>query len=536
MADGRTSSANGRSVVTKLGGLLAEHAAGQTPAAPAGPAAEGGASLSAGAVPVPGLASTAPAPAANGAGPADVRAATALPGALPVPWDEVTRLRQQVADDVDVVKRERRQAGTPLADQDLEEVVRAQVRRRVAQWAQQWSLTHPPLPGEDLERLRTEVFNLIFLAGVLQRVLDRPGVEDVLVDGAWMYIDSHSRPRERLRSPFSSKAQAIEWVNQMAAVSGHGERLLSYATARVEFDLPDGSRVAATLLTDDVVIAIRRHVLEHATLADLVAWGAVDTVLAAFMSAAVKAGLSIIIAGDMATGKTTLMRALGREVPAKERLATLESEPELRLNYDDPDRHAHVLAFRTRQGNGEKDAAGQVTLADLVPVSLRYKATRVLVGEVRGDEAVAMLEAMIAGGAGSMCTLHAKDPQAVVDRLLVPLARAGLSDQAAYRLIAAAVDLIVYVDRIDETDLGGQEHRFVSHVWETAGRGEGGGVALSQLFAPRLEEGEERAVPTRTPMNERRLQKLERKGFQRRWLVDYPHGQWPPLRRAGGAA
>lgn len=534
MADWRTpNGTKGQNVATRLGGLLSEHAATHPtthPAPPAGP--PGSAPVATPVAPAPGP----PAPVPQGAGPADIGAATSLPGALPVPWGEITKLRQQVANDVDHLKKDRRQAGSPLGEKDLEEVVRARVRSRVAEWAQTWSLTNPPLSGEELERVRTEVFNLIFLAGALQRVLDRPGVEDVLVDGERMYIDSHGKPRERVHSPFSSRSQAVEWVNQMAAASGHGERLLSYATGKVEFDLPDGSRVAATLLTDDVTIAIRRHVAEAATLADLEKWGTVDTIVASFLSAAVKAGLSIIIAGDMATGKTTLMRALGREVPAHERLATLESEPELRLNHDDPDRHAHVLAFRTREGNGERDATGRVTLADLVPVSLRYKATRVMVGEVRGDEAIAMLEAMIAGGAGSMCTLHAKDPEAVIDRLMVPLARAGLSDQASYRLIAAAVDLIVYVDAIDETDQGGQVHRFVSHVWETAGRSEGGGVALSQLFAPREDAVEPQAMPTRTPMNERRLRKLERKGFHRRWLIDYPNGQWRPLRRAGGAA
>ncbi|MFD6923689.1 CpaF family protein [Streptomyces sp. NPDC059944] len=512
---------------TRLAGLLADHT---RPAPP--PATRAGAS--------PAAAPAGLTVAANGpakpAGPSEVVAAASLPGALPVPWDAITALRQQVAADINALRKERRAAGAPLGSQDLEEAVRGRVRARVAEWAQQWALGHPPLTSDELERVRTEVFNLMFLAGALQRVLDRPGVEDVLIDGEWMYIDSHSRPRERVRSPFSTPGQAVEWVNQMAAASGHGERQLSYATARVEFDLPDGSRVAATLLTEDVVIAIRRHVLERAGLAELVQWGAVDSVLAAFLSSAVKAGLSMIIAGDMASGKTTLMRALGREVPARERLATLESEPELRLHFDDPGTHAHVLAFRTREGNGEREATGQVTLADLVPVSLRYKATRVMVGEVRGEEAVAMLEAMIAGGAGSMCTLHAKDPESVVDRLMVPLARAGLSDQAAYRLIAAAVDLIVYVDRIDETDQGGQEHRFVTHVWETAGRGEGGGVALSPVFAPREEAGEERAVPTKTPMSERRMLKLERKGFHRGWMTQYPHGQWQPMRRTGGAA
>ncbi|WP_406834854.1 CpaF family protein [Streptomyces sp. AHU1] len=518
---------NGNSLshgTTRLGGLLAGH----TQAAPPLPSPG-----------TTGLHRPGPGPAGDAggaAGPADVGVAASMPGVLPVGWEEITGLRQLVADDIDVLRKERRAAGSPLREQALEEAVRGRVRARVAEWAQQWSLEHPPLTAGELERVRTEVFNLLFLAGALQRVLDRPGVEDVLIDGVWMYIDSHDRPRQRVPSPFATTGQAVEWVNQMAAASGHGERQLSYASARVEFDLPDGARVAATLLTEDVVIAIRRHVLEKAGLAELVQWGAVDPLLAAFLSAAVKAGQSMIIAGDMASGKTTLMRALGREVPARERLATLESEPELRLNFDDPGLHAHVLAFRTREGNGERDAAGRVNLHDLVPVSLRYKATRVMVGEVRGEEAVAMLEAMIAGGSGSMCTLHAKDPQSVVDRLMVPLARAGLSDQAAYRLIAAAVDLIVYVDRIDETDLGGREHRFVSHVWEMAGRGEGGGVALSPVFAPGEEAGEERAVPTRTPMSERRMRKLERKGFYRRWLSEYPHGQWQPMRRAGGAA
>ncbi|MFE0495444.1 CpaF family protein [Streptomyces albidoflavus] len=512
---------------TRLGGLLAEHA---TRARPEPPVAT---PLPAPAPAPSGTPSPVPTPAPGGAGAADVAVAAELPGVLPVPWEEITGLRQQVADDVDQLKRERRQAGTPLSDRDLEEVVRARVRSRVAKWAGQWALTHRPLAADELERLRGEVFNLMFLAGALQRVLDRPGVEDVLIDGDQMWIDSHGKPREITRSPFKDRAQAIEWVNQMAAASGHGERLLSYATAKVEFDLPDGARVAATLLTENLTIAIRRHVLERATLHDLMQWGSVDWLTGGFLSAAVKAGLSIIVAGDMATGKTTLMRALGREVPKSERLATLESEPELRLNHDDPGQHAHVLAFRTRESNGE-NGAGEVTLADLVPISLRYKATRVMVGEVRGSEAVAMLEAMIAGGAGSMCTLHSKDPESVVDRLMVPLARAGLSDQAAYRLIASAVDLIVYVDAIDETSMGGQVHRFVSHIWETAGRSEGGGVALGQLFGPRV--GDPRARPTRTPVSERRMHKLERKGFQRRWLVEHPDGGWPALELKGASA
>ncbi|RPK55813.1 ATPase, T2SS/T4P/T4SS family [Streptomyces sp. ADI95-17] len=476
-----------------------------------------------------------PAASAATAGPSDVSTAASLPGALPVPQEKISELRQKVADDVDNIKKERRAKGETLDTAALEQVVRTQIRVRVAEWAQEWSYENTPLTSEQITVLRGELFNLFFLAGALQQVLERPGVEDVLIDGRWMYVDARGQQRQRLRSPFTSDEQALEWVNQMAAMSGHGERLLSYATGKVDFDLPDGSRVAATMLTEPhLVISIRRHLLEKATLDELVKWGSIDTLLLAFLRAAVRAGLSIIIAGDMASGKTTLMRALGREVPAKERLATLEGEPELRLNYDEYGQHAHTIAFRSREGNGEKGAAGRVTLGELVETSLRYRATRVMVGEVRGTEAVAMLKAMMAGGAGSMCTLHAKDPESVVDRLMVPLTEGGLSDSSAYRLIAAAVDLIVYVDRVDETDIGGGEHRFVTHVWETAGLSERAGVALTHLFAPNEELGEVRAVPTTSAMDGRRAKKLARHGFLVPWRRQRPHGTWEPLKLVDG--
>ncbi|MEV5880655.1 CpaF/VirB11 family protein [Streptomyces sp. NPDC052101] len=539
MADAK---ANGQVNGTMLGGLLAQHAANRSAQPPTvqPPAAHG----PAGTGPVP---PTIPAPAAAAeAGPASTAGVAELPGAVPAPWEEIIKLRQRVADDVDTVKKERRRGGQELHERDLAEVTRSCVRNRVAEWAtHEWVLSHNPLSDSDLDQVRTQVFNLIHLAGEMQQVLDRPEVEDVLIDGEWMCIDSHGRPQEWVRSPFSSRQQAIEWVNQMASSSGHGERLLSYTTGAVDFELPDGSRVAATVLTQRVTIAIRRHTLERATLADLHQRGMVDNVLASFLSCAVKAGLTVLIAGNMATGKTTLMRALGREIPAHERVATLESDRE--LNLDGPDTPAHVLSFQAREGNGERDASGraigEITLSDLVKISLRYKATRVMVGEVRGEEAVAMLEAMVGAGVGGMCTVHSKIPETVVERLMVPLARAGLSGDAAIRLIAAAVDLIVYVDKVDETHLGGQVHRHVTHVWETAGRGDGGGVALSKIFGPyENEDGqvlEKRAVPTGTPVSQRHMQLLEEHGFDRRWLAQYKgRGDWPALKLIGrrGAA
>ncbi|MCX4673647.1 CpaF/VirB11 family protein [Streptomyces sp. NBC_01381] len=467
------------------------------------------------------------APAAPSAGPADVAGAASLPGVLPVSPQDVQELRLRVADDI---KEERQRRGHPLERQDVEEVAEAFTHRRVAEWAAEHALTHPPLTREQQEQLRTEVFNLFFLAGSLQQVLNRPGVENIVLDGSWMYIDYIDQPRQKVPSPFGSDKRALDWVNQMASQSGHGERQLTYANGWVDFRLPDDSRVAATVLTSRQAIAIRRHRMEKAGLSDLVGWGTLDPLLATFLSACVKAGLNVVLAGDMNSGKTTMLRALGREIPARERVVTLETDRELLLDNDDTP--AHVLAFESRASNGERDDSGrligEITIADLVPVSLRYNATRVMVGEVRSDEAVPMLEAMSAGGSGSMCTLHARDPEGVIERLMLRLSMAGLTDNAASRLIATAVDLIVYIDMIDELEIGGRLHRFVSHVWEVDGRSESGGVALTRLFAPQGEDP--RAMPTKAPMTARRIAKLERKAdFDRRWLAAYPQGQWPPM-------
>ncbi|MBV7249286.1 CpaF family protein [Streptomyces sp. MW-W600-10] len=438
-----------------------------------------------------------------------------------MPSEVIQQLRLEVAEDVRLARAERGQGMEP---EDEEELAGVFAHRRVAAWHGEHAKRNPPLTRDQMAVLHEEVLNLTFRAGALQRLLDQPGVENIDIDGPVMFIDAAGQPRRTARSPFSDDRQTIDWVNAMAAQSGHGERQLSYSSPWVDFRLPDGSRVAANTLHSRVAVSIRRHSPSSSHLAKLMEYGTIDPLISAFLSACVKARMNVIVCGGMSAGKTTLLRALAREIPASERLVTIESDRELYL--DTADTPAHVLAFEARQSNGELGEAGEVTIADLVKVALRYNADRVMVGEVRGAEAFAMLDAMLASNPGSMCTLHAQHPTQVINRLMLLLSMAGLPDTTSYRMIEGAVDIVVFLEKKPAAQHGQEGQRVVSHIWEVAGLGEGGGVAMNQLFAPRPEDG--RAVPTQTPMSGARAEQLEREGgFDRRWRAHYyPDGMW----------
>ncbi|MFJ2406566.1 ATPase, T2SS/T4P/T4SS family [Streptomyces xanthochromogenes] len=250
--------------------------------------------------------------------------------------------------------------------------------------------------------------------------------------------------------------------------------------------------------------------------------------------ACVHAKLNILVVGDMGSGKTTMVRGLGREIPPFERLVTLESDRELYL--DEPGRKPGPLtfAFEARQSNGERQGdklAGEISLADMFSTALRYNASRVIVGEVRSTEVLPMLQAMSAGGSGSMCTLHVRRPHAIISRLVQLCTEAGMATEAAHHLIAASIDVVVYISYFNETGVGGRKHRFVSHIHEVHDVvGEGGRPTTTQLFAPTA--GERRAIYQNMPSF---IDDLELTGlFRREWLLDNPMKAWGPALQTVG--
>ncbi|CAM5629280.1 CpaF family protein [Streptomyces diastaticus] len=499
-------------------GILASRL-GQRRTAPAAPAAPA-------AAPAPDKV-----PASAAADPGAVPRLAGLPGQIPVGWEVIEDLQAVVSKTLSAEDPDKL-----LAEEDRRALARRLVLNAVAEWSAKYAQGNAGLTQEQEAAIGTAVFDSMYRGGRLQSLLDRDGVEDIMVDGLRAHIEFHDRPRETIERVADSHEELITWVSRMARLSGHGERALTQATPMVGFRMPDGSRVTASLLTTRPSVVIRRHRIRQHGIAELVRWGSINPVLERFLTACVHAKMNVLVVGDMGAGKTSLLRALGREIPPAERLVTLESDRELYLDEPGPKPGPVTYAFEARQSNGEVRAghgAGEVTITDMFATALRYNATRVIVGEVRSTEVLPMLQAMSAGGSGSMCTLHVRRPHAIISRLVQLCTEAGMQTEAAHHLIASSIDVVVYLTYLDETGIGGRKHRFVSHIYEVHDVvGEGGRPVTTDLFAPALHAGEPRAVYTNMPTF---IDDLERTGlFHRAWLTDKPLGAWhTPLETVG---
>ncbi|WP_052744420.1 CpaF family protein [Streptomyces odonnellii] len=464
------------------------------------------------------------------ADPGSVPRLAGLPGELPVGWDVIEDLQSKVSAELTD-----RDPDRLLEEPDRRALARSLTTSAVASWSSMYAQGNTPLTPAQEETIARAVFDAMYRGGRLQSLLDEDGVEDVMVDGLTAHVEYYDKPRRTIERVADSHDELITWVNRMARLSGHGERGLTQSTPMVGFRMPDGSRVTASLLTSRPSVIIRRHRIRQHGIAELVRWGSINPLLEAFLIACVHARMNVLVVGDMGAGKTSLLRALGREIPPAERLVTLESDRELYLDEPGPKPGPVTFAFEARQSNGERSGdnrlAGEVTLSDMFATALRYNATRVIVGEVRSTEIVPMLQAMSAGGSGSMCTMHVRRPHAIVSRLVQLCTEAGTATEAAHHLIASSIDVVVYLTYLDETGRGGRRHRFVSHIYEVHDVvGEGGRPTTSEIFAPDTAAGEPRAVFQNMPSSAF-ISDLERTGkFDRSWLTRHPLAAWgPPL-------
>ena len=377
-----------------------------------------------------------------------------------------------------------------------------EVRRRITG-------SENPLTEADERALVRSVENALWGLGRIQELLDVPGVEDIHITGC-------ERPVLRMTDgtirvvdlPVAdTDGDLIGQLQHIAAHHGSSERAFSPAQPCLNMQLPDGSRLAA--MRDVVarpIVTIRKHRLVDVRLRDLVRMDTVSVQLARFFAGLVRARQSVLVTGMPASGKTTLLRALGREISPTERFATLETEFELNLHRL-PDQHPLLYAAECRSGSTERDPstgrpAGEMTLSDLLHQTLRMSVTRVIVGEVRGAEALPMLEAMNAGMPGSMCTLHAGSAADSFERLVtaaMKAAGAAWSDAFVTRLAAQGIDYVVHLRHTTLPD--GRRTRFVAEVAEVTGVGENGGVALNRIFGPTAEDP--RAVFQLLPQNRR---------------------------------
>jgi pilus assembly protein CpaF len=382
------------------------------------------------------------------------------------------------------------------------------------------------------------VLAYLFGLGRLQAITDDPAVENVMVYGHDHVRVEYADGRiEEGPLAANDDGELVAALKRIAAIGGQTERALSAARPTLNMRLPNGNRLAAlTVVTPKPVVVARRHRTMKVDLDDMVTLGGVDVLLRHFLAALVRANLNVIISGPPNSGKTTLMRAMATEIPHGEWFATMETEYELGLH--ETGEFPWVVPIEAREGHGDLGPdgrpIGEVSLERVFPDMLRLSMTRVLVGEVRSAEITPMFDAMNTMR-GSMCTVHARHADGVLNRLAELLMRYGCADTltGAWLTIVNTLDYIVYVEMVNETAIGGRRHRFVSHVIEILGVGDGTRPSTQTIFGPGADG---RAIPRFHP--ERTRDDLTRAGFDLRWLNNKA-GMWQQplalISRGGGS-
>lgn len=399
---------------------------------------------------------------------------------------------------------ERRALARRLAEEALDERARQDMG---AGWA--------PRSAEDDAALVDDVLDMLFGLGGLQRLIDDPSVENIDVNGCdCVWVTHADGTKVRLGRVAASDAELVALVRAAAARFGLSERRFDAAQPELDLRLPDGSRLSAVMaVTRRPVVDIRRHRLADHTLGDLVELGTLDHLMAGFLAAAVRAKRNILVSGAMNAGKTTLLRALAAEIPPSERIVTIEQALELGLD-EQPDRHPDCVAMEARLANTE--GVGAIGVAQLVRRSLRMNASRVIVGEVLGDEVVPMLNAMSQGRSGSMATIHADSSAGVFRRLATYAVQAPerLPLEATNLLIAGAIHLVVHLESRAATEgrgrRGGALERFVASVREVVDA-DGPQVVSNEMWRP---DDSGRAMPS-SPASEATRHALAATGY--RW-------------------
>lgn len=306
------------------------------------------------------------------------------------------------------------------------------------------AVENTPLSIVERERLVSEVHHELFGLGPLEPLLADGTISDILVNSyANIYIERRGK-LEKTAIAFKDDEHLMRVIERIVSQVG---RRIDEAQPMVDARLQDGSRVNAIippLAIDGPVLSIRRFGTNPLKMLQLIQNGALTKEVAVLFEMCVRARLNMLISGGTGTGKTTLLNALSAYIPSDERIVTIEDSAELQLQ------QPHVVRLETRPPNIE--GRGEVTQRDLVKNALRMRPDRIVIGEVRGGEAIDMLQAMNTGHDGSLTTIHANSTRDALARLETMIQMTGmmLSDRAMRQQIASAVNLVVQVARLTD--------------------------------------------------------------------------------------
>src|SRR5882724_11996948 len=397
----------------------------------------------------------------------------------------VKRLRGDVGDRLAEQRRLDAAAGMPpMTGEDERQFARALISQVLEEHARSEILVgRPPLNAQEEEDLAEAIHAALFGVGRLQPLLEDQNIENIDINGCDRVFVGYADGSEVLGDPVAeSDEELVELIQALAAYSGLSSRPFDTANPQLDVRLPDGSRLSAVMdVTVRPAVSIRRARLGKVFLSDLAGNGTISPEVASFLAAATAARKNLMIDGATNAGKTTLLRAIVNEISAGERLITVERALELGIDHF-PELHPNVVAFEERLPNME--GQGAISMAGLVRRSLRMNPSRVIVGEVLGDEIVTMLNAMSQGNDGSLSTIHANSSAEVFNRIATYAIQAQehLPIEASHMLIAGAINFVVFVQRRNDYKIGGGLRRFVASVREV--NGVDGRVVSSEIWAP----------------------------------------------------
>jgi len=319
--------------------------------------------------------------------------------------------------------------------------VRAEVRAAVSKLVEE---EKTPLSIVEKDRIISEVIDEVFGLGPLEPLLADPSISDILVTTPKLVHIERAGKLYKTPVQFKDDAHLMRIIEKVVARVG---RRVDESSPLVDARLPDGSRVNAAIppvAVDGPLLSIRRFGRDRLKGEDLVRNLTLTEGMLTLLQACIRARLNIIVSGGTGAGKTTLLNALSSFIPEDERIVTIEDAAELKLNQE------HVARMETRPPNIE--GHGAIKIRNLVINALRMRPDRIIVGEVRGDEAIDMLQAMNTGHDGSLTTIHANAPRDAVSRpeVMVGMANANMGVRSIRQQISSAVNLFVQISRFSD--------------------------------------------------------------------------------------